>query len=350
MLTLGELHNDPLAVGERWVAQGRGVALATVVETWGSAPRAAGSHLVVDAEGNFQGSVSGGCVEGAVVAEALEVIDGGKAGTLEFDVADEAAWQVGLSCGGRIRIYVEKLDRDSGAPGKLDVLQALNQERLARRAAVVVTDFGDGASRLLRQGDEVAGALGDAVREAFCTGRSRSVVVEGRTLFLNAHVPPPRLVVIGAVHISQALASLARTAGYAVEIIDPRTAFATPERFPGVTLHARWPQEVLAQTPLDDHTALAALTHDPKIDDMPLQAALGAGCFYVGALGSRKTHARRVERLQAAGLSSEQIARIHAPIGIDIAAEGPSEIAVAVLAEVIRAFRTRGVVAKEHAA
>lgn len=233
---------------------------------------------------------------------------------------------------------------------KLDIVEALNEERRARRAAIVVTDLGDGASRLLRQADAVEGALGEAVAEAFRTGKSRSVEVEGRTLFLNAHVPQPRLVIIGAVHISQALAPMARIAGYPVEIIDPRTAFATPERFPDVRLQARWPQEVLAETPLDGYTALAALTHDPKIDDMPLQAALEAGCFYVGALGSRKTHAKRVERLLAAGMSSEQVARIHSPIGLDIAAASPPEIAVAVLAEIIRTFRTRGIEMKEHAA
>ncbi len=233
---------------------------------------------------------------------------------------------------------------------KLDILEALNEERRARRAAIVVTDLGDGASRLLRQADEVEGALGEAVAEAFRTGKSRSVEVEGRALFLNAHVPQPRLVIIGAVHISQALAPMARIAGYPVEIIDPRTAFATPERFPDVRLQARWPQEVLAETPLDGYTALAALTHDPKIDDMPLQAALAAGCFYVGALGSRKTHAKRVERLLAAGISGEQVARIHSPIGLDIAAASPPEIAVAVLAEIIRTFRTRGIETKEHAA
>lgn len=233
---------------------------------------------------------------------------------------------------------------------KLDILEALNEERRARRAAIVVTDLGDGASRLLRQGDAAEGALGEAVAEAFRTGKSRSVEVEGRTLFLNAHVPQPRLVIIGAVHISQALAPMARIAGYPVEIIDPRTAFATPERFPDVHLQARWPQDVLAETPLDGYTALAALTHDPKIDDMPLEAALAAGCFYVGALGSRKTHAKRVERLLAAGLSSGQVARIHSPIGLDIAAASPPEIAVAVLAEIIRTFRTRGIEMKEHAA
>jgi xanthine dehydrogenase accessory factor len=230
------------------------------------------------------------------------------------------------------------------------ILETLNAERRARRAAVIVTDMGDGSARLIRQGDAAAGELGAAVAKVLRTGKSELADVEGRRLFLNAHLPNPRLVVIGAVHISQALAPMAKVAGYPVEIIDPRSAFATPERFPDIVLHAEWPEDVLKRQPLDRYTALAAVTHDPKVDDLPLKAALDAGCFYVGALGSRKTHARRVERLLAMGATAEQIERIHSPIGIDIGAASPAEIAVAVLAEVVRAFRSRGVEAQEAAA
>lgn len=230
------------------------------------------------------------------------------------------------------------------------VLKTLNAERRARRAAVLVTDLGDGRDRVVREGDTVAGELGAAIERAFRTGLSGSVEAEGRSFFLNAHLPQPRLVVIGAVHISQALAPMARIAGYPVEIIDPRSAFATPDRFPDVPLHAEWPQDVLARQPLDGYTALAAVTHDPKIDDFALKAALEARCFYVGALGSRKTHAKRVERLLALGAGAEDIARIHSPIGVDIGAASPAEIAVAVLAEVIDAFRSRGLQRKGEAA
>ena len=222
------------------------------------------------------------------------------------------------------------------------LLKQLNAERRARRAAILVTDLEGGADRLIREGDEVEGELGEAVARAFRSGRSVAVEADGRKLFLNAHLPSPRLVVIGAVHISQALAPMASLAGYPVEIVDPRTAFATAERFPGVALHAQWPQDVLERQPLDRFTALAAVTHDPKIDDFALKAALDADCFYVGALGSRKTHAKRVERLLALGATSAQIERIHAPIGLEIGAASPSEIAVAVLAQVILAVRSRG--------
>jgi len=221
-------------------------------------------------------------------------------------------------------------------------LKALNEERRARRAAVLVTDLQEGTATLVSENEEVSGELGAALTKAFRTGNSGAIEVDGRKLFLNVHLPQPRLVVIGAVHISQALAPMARIAGYPLEIIDPRTAFASPDRFPEVDLHPEWPETVLAERPLDAYTALAAVTHDPKIDDFALKAALDAGCFYVGALGSRKTHAKRVERLLALGAKPEDIERIAAPIGLDIGAASPAEIAVAVLAQVVRAFRARG--------
>jgi xanthine dehydrogenase accessory factor len=221
-------------------------------------------------------------------------------------------------------------------------LKTLNAERRARRAAILVTDLADGRDRVVKEGDAVAGALGEAIAKAFRSGSSGSVEADGRNFFLNVHVPRPRLVVVGAVHISQALAPMAKIAGYDMEIIDPRTAFATEDRFPDVALSAEWPEDVLKRQPLDGYTALAAVTHDPKIDDFALKAALDAGCFYVGALGSRKTHAKRVERLLALGATAEAIERIHAPIGLNIGAASPAEIAVAVLAQVILALRSRG--------
>jgi len=224
----------------------------------------------------------------------------------------------------------------------LKTLKQLNEAKTARRAAILLTDLGSGTSRVIGEGDAVERALGEAVARAFRTGQSGQVNEAGVDYFLNVHLPPPRIVAIGAVHISQALAPMARLAGFDIEIIDPRTAFATPERFEGSKVHADWPETVLAARPLDAFTAVAALTHDPKIDDFPLGAALNTGCFYVGALGSRKTHAKRLERLKENGVADDALARIHAPIGLDIGASSPPEIAVAVLAEIIRALRTRG--------
>jgi xanthine dehydrogenase accessory factor len=220
---------------------------------------------------------------------------------------------------------------------QLDILKELNAARRERRAAILVTDTRTGATRLV-PGDAVsADPLAEELGSRLLSGRS-GMLSDGHT-FLTVQVPPPRLVVIGAVHISQALSPMARLAGFDVTIVDPRTAFASVERFPDVPLLAEWPEEALKQVPLDAYTGLVALTHDPKIDDLPIRAALQAGCFYVGALGSRKTHGKRVERLLEQGASPAALERIHAPIGIDIGAQSPAEIGVAILAEVIASLR-----------
>lgn len=219
------------------------------------------------------------------------------------------------------------------------LLRKLNAARRDRQAAIMLTDLDDGRNRLVMKGDPATGDLGTAIAKAFLAGKSGMVEAEGQRFFLNVHVPSPRMVIIGAVHISQALAPMAKMAGFDVKVIDPRTAFATPDRFENVDLAADWPEDVLKEQPLDAFTALVAVTHDPKIDDWPLISALKAEAFYVGALGSRKTHARRVERLTEAGLSDADIGRIAAPIGLSIGAQSPEEIAVAILAQTIGALR-----------
>ncbi|AOF88679.1 XdhC family protein [Sinorhizobium sp. RAC02] len=221
------------------------------------------------------------------------------------------------------------------------LLRKLNTERAARRAVIHLTDLGDGRDRVVCEGDPVAGPFGTAIESAFRSGKSAIVAAEDRNFFLNVHLPPTRIVVIGAVHISQALAQMAGIAGFDITIIDPRTAFATEERFAGIDLVADWPEDVLGARPLDAYTALVAVTHDPKIDDFPLSQALSTGCFYIGALGSRKTHAKRVERLTALGHSDAEIATISAPIGLDIGAASPAEIAVAILADIVEHLRRR---------
>lgn len=221
------------------------------------------------------------------------------------------------------------------------LLKALNVARRERRACVLVTDLFDGSGQLICEGDAVPPTLEAEISARFRSGKSGTVDIDGRSLFLNVHLPAPRIIVVGAVHISQALCPMANLAGFDITVIDPRTAFATPERFEGIDLVADWPEDVLKARPLDAYTALVAVTHDPRIDDFPLAEALRTGCFYVGALGSRKTHAKRVERLLAEGLGAADIDRISAPIGLDIGASGPAEIAVAVLADIIQALRKR---------
>ena len=222
---------------------------------------------------------------------------------------------------------------------KLEILKALNVERAARRAAIVVTDTATGSERLVKAAEVDTDPLRDELKERLRTGKSGMAETPEGRVFLTVHVPPPRLIITGAVHISQALAPIARIAGYDVVIVDPRTAFASIERFPDVKVIAEWPDTALPPLGIDRYTAFVALTHDPKIDDPALTHALQHDCFYIGALGSRKTHGRRVDRLKEQGISDDAIGRIHAPIGIDIGAISPPEIAVAIMAEITASLR-----------
>ncbi|MDE4096017.1 XdhC family protein [Phaeobacter gallaeciensis] len=310
-------------VALEWHRDGTGAALATVVQTWGSAPRRAGSQLVVGGDGRIEGSVSGGCVESAVVFEALEAIEDGKHRLLEFGVSDDDAFAVGLACGGTIKVLVEPV----GGALPVDLLEELVAARKDRIALAYEVDLDSGARRLVRDG------YAERLR------MDRSGVEEDGKTFVAVHNPPLRLIVVGAVHIAQALVPMARIAGYDPVIIDPREAFAAAARFPGETLMDDWPDEAVEKLGLDARTALVLLTHDPKLDDPALEAALGADCFYIGALGSTRTHAKRVDRMVAAGFTKEQIGRIHGPIGLDIGAAGPSEIAVSILAEMTSVLR-----------
>ncbi len=222
---------------------------------------------------------------------------------------------------------------------EVSLLSALNTERAARRAAVLVTDVASGEQRLVRESGVEVDPLGEVLAERFRSGKSGLVEADGRQLFLKVQTPPVKAIVVGAVHVSQALAPMARGLDLDVTIVDPRTAFATPERFPETPVLAEWPNAALPRLGLDRYTALLCLTHDPKVDDPALAAALRAECFYIGALGSRKTHAGRIERLRQAGFTDADIARIHAPIGLDIGAVSPAEIAVSILAELVASLR-----------
>ena len=224
---------------------------------------------------------------------------------------------------------------------RLDLLSALNAERAARRAAVLVTEIETGEQRLVLETDVTGDALAEPIADRLRLGKSGLVEAQGRQYFLTVQAPPVKAIVVGAVHISQALAPMARVLDLDVTIVDPRTAFATPERFPDVPVLAEWPEEVLPRLGLDRYTALVALTHDPKIDDPAIQAGLRADCFYIGALGSKKTHAKRVARLKEAGLTDRDIARIHAPIGLPIGAVSPAEIALAIMAEITQTLRQK---------
>ncbi len=323
-------ETDVPGIAAQWINEGHKMALGTVVKTWGSAPRQAGSQIAVRGDGAFVGSVSGGCVEGAVIEQALIAIDDGKVRRLEFGVADETAWSVGLACGGRMEIFIEPLldakTRDS--------LVALNKERQTGNPIVRAVNLETGEAQLIAPGVD-SSALDLAATEAVRSDQSALLEIGGHAWLLVVFNPPIDLAVVGAVHIAQCLAQIATPCGYRVRVIDPRRSFAAEERFPGVMLSHEWPDDELSKRPLGPRSALIVLAHDPKLDDPALSAALRSPAFYIGALGSKRTHVARLERLRVLGFTDDVLARIHAPIGLGIGAKGPQEIAISIIAQMI---------------
>lgn len=314
-------HDQIPEIALQWLREGRGAALATVVETWGSAPRQAGSQLAISGDGQIMGSVSGGCVEGAVVIEALEALTDGTPRLLSFGVSDETAFTAGLACGGAIRVLVEPV-----APWQA-MLTSLVAARAARQAVAYSIDLTNWQRALIPPG----GVADVRLRS------DKAGVDEG--VFIAPHNPPLRLMVVGAVHIAQPLLAMARLAGYDPVLIDPRETFAAAARFPGELVLDDWPDEALMRLVPDARTAIVTLTHDAKLDDPAIRVALESDCFYLGCLGSKKTHATRVERLRSAGFDDVAIARIHAPVGLAIGAKTPAEIAVSIMAEITAVLR-----------
>jgi xanthine dehydrogenase accessory factor len=307
-----------------WHREGKGAVLATVVQTWGSAPRQVGSQLAISASGEIQGSVSGGCVEGAVVTEAMAAHKVGESRLLSYGVSDDSAFSVGLACGGTIRILVEPV----GVQFPEAMLAEIVAAGAARRPVAYVVNTESWEREI---------ASPPAFTARFRSDRS-GIEEDGAT-FVAIHNPPLRMVVVGAVHIAQVLVPMARMAGYDLIIIDPRGSFAAAHRFPGEHIHEDYPDEVMPEIGIDARTAVITLSHDPKIDDPAIEAALASDVFYLGCLGSPRTHAKRVERLQAKGYASADIARLHAPVGLDIGAKSPAEVAIAIIAEVTQRLR-----------
>ena len=320
---------EVLTIAADWLAAGKEVALATVMAAWGSSPRPPGSMLAVDGNGAFEGSVSGGCIEGAVIAEACEVIAAGRPRVLEYGVSDAEAWAAGLACGGAMKVFVERID-DAGL---LAELQNRRPVALATHVesgvhAVIGSDGAGGPLPLTA--DTVA-----AAHQALDEDRCRMVEEAGGPVFIRVFNPPLRMIVVGAVHITQTLAPMAALAGFDVTVVDPRRAFATAERFPGVTLNGAWPDEALAELAPDARTAIVTLVHDPKLDDPALEAALASPAYYIGALGSRKSHTERLDRLAARGHDAAALSRIHGPVGLDLGGRKPAEIAVSIVAQAV---------------
>jgi xanthine dehydrogenase accessory factor len=328
---------------DNWLSQGQTeIALATVIQTWGSAPRKAGAKMAFTANGSISGSVSGGCVEGAVIEAGNEVLASGTPQHLHFGVADETAWEVGLACGGTIDVFVERLD--------LDVYELLRDLVLQDKAGTCVTLL-HGQQELVgrkwiqtrngRSLNQLPPAITHQLTNLPSTSQ-RHQLSDDLELFVEQFRPAPTLILVGGVHIAVALTNMAKTLGFRTIVIDPRRAFGSHDRFPHADqLLTLWPQKAFAELEITPETAVALLTHDPKIDDPALEIVLFSPAFYIGALGSRKTHAKRVERLQKKGIDAAQISRIHAPIGLNLNAQTPEEIALSIMAEVIQAYRNQ---------
>ena len=312
-----------LQVASQWHEKEIGAVIATVIETWGSAPRRVGSQLIVSADGHMEGSVSGGCVEGSVVLEAVDSLKDGKTKVLEYGVSDDDAFAVGLACGGKMRVLVEPV----GKQMPQNLLQEL-VDAIAKYESVIYEINIKTLQRRLVYND-----YKDRVR------RDRSGFKEDGITFLNVYSPKLKIDIVGAVHIAQALVPIAEIAGFSPRIIDPRESFANRERFGSVEISNDFPDVALTKTKPNYRTAVILLTHDPKLDDPALQIALQSEAFYIGALGSKKTHQQRINRLKQAGFTEKQIDRVHGPIGLKIGASSPEEIAVSILSEVIATLR-----------
>jgi xanthine dehydrogenase accessory factor len=334
-----------------WAARDPDLAIATVVATAGSTPRPTGARLLVDRDGRMAGSVSGGCLEAAVIGEAQSTLAGeAPPRLLHYGISDEMGWEVGLACGGSVDIFVETVRWDGTDPVLVAVRDAVRAERGVALLTVVDGDAAGARVAIFDDGSMV-GSLGDAARDTavgeaarprLVSGLAGREEVAGVSVFVDPIVPAPQLAVIGAVHIAIPLTRMAKAAGYRVSVIDPRTAFLTVERLPDADARiARWPDDALPDLQLGPRDAAVCLAHDPKFEDPALGVLLRSRVGYVGAIGSRTTHGKRVARLREAGFDDEAIGRIHSPVGLDLGAATPEEIAVSILAEVVASRRGR---------
>lgn len=337
-----------LAQVQDWFESGRSVALGRVIKTWGSSPRPAGALMAITDQGEISGSVSGGCVESAVIDAAQELLKGGPPQRLHFGVANEEAWEVGLSCGGEIDIFLQQFTAKD-----LEIWREAKARE--ERFGIILVVEGDqeiqGASWWVFESGHILGdpsnpdpppGLLVEMKKILSDGKSGLIKLDSDRIqeaFFQVVELPKRLVLVGGVHIAIPLTSLADMLGFEVIVIDPRRLFSSEDRFPGVKrLLGEWPQKAFKTITLNESTAVVMLTHDPKIDDPAIKIALESPVFYIGALGSRKTHRKRVNRLREQGVDPDSLDRIHAPVGLDLGASTPEEIALAVMAEIIQVW------------
>ena len=304
--------DDILTPTSLWLKQKRKIALATVISTWGSSPRPVGGQMAIDENGEIIGSVSGGCIEGAVISEGINSIKDGKSRIKDYGISNDMAWEVGLACGGELKVLIQPLNLED------EIVYYIVNSIKKREVVKIRIDCSNG-NRIVDNTIE----------------NQISHFDKAKNEFIHIIDPKPRLFIIGAVHIAQALVSLANVADYEIILIDPRDHFATKSRFPNCKIINEWPDEALSKFTLDKSSHLVTLTHDPKIDDLALIFCMKKNFGYIGSLGSKKTHNKRCERLIEKGFNEIELSKIHAPIGLDIKAKTPAEIAASILAEII---------------
>ena len=304
--------DDILTPTSFWLKEKRRIALATVISTWGSSPRPVGGQMAIDENGEIIGSVSGGCIEGAVISEGIDSIKDGKSRIKDYGISNDMAWEVGLACGGELKVLIQPLNLED------EIVYSIVDSIKKRKIVKLKIDCSNGYRIIDNTINNQISHFDKLNNE-----------------FIHIIDPKPRLFIIGAVHIAQALVSLANVADYEIVLIDPRDHFATKDRFPNCKIINEWPDEALSKFHLDSSSHLVTLTHDPKIDDLALIFCMKKNFGYIGSLGSKKTHNKRCERLIEKGFDEIELSKIHAPIGLDIKAKTPAEIATSILAEII---------------
>ena len=345
------INNDIFINAEKWHDKGIKTAVATVINTWGSSPRPVGSQLIVNENGQFFGSISGGCIESDVIMAAQDIINHDsskfiKPKLIKYDISNESAWQIGLTCGGEIEILIEKFD------DKAANINNIIKSKIDKISIAIITDIKSGKKSVYQNSnndkskiDYITGEplIGDdeethktvmAIKTALKLNQTTSLKLTNKHYFIKIISPKKRMIIIGAVHIAQALSSIAVISGFEVTIIDPRDPWATVERFPNIKIIQEWPEDIMDDLDINNKTAIITLSHDKKFDDPALEYAIRSTAFYIGALGSKKTHAKRIERFNKIGFDKQKINKIDAPIGMDIGAKTPAEIAISIMANV----------------
>jgi len=316
---------------QKWINSNHKVILATVIKTWGSSPRPSGSRMIVRDDGNFFGSVSGGCVESTVIRECLNLIKiNGNNKILDFKVSNQDAWDVGLACGGELTVYLEKTIMN------INIINQVLELKKKKLDFSLITNLKNKKSYIFIEGEKLENEIEDfnnLITDAF--KKRSNQIINNTQLFIDNYYQPTKIFIIGAVHIAQEIIKISKFLKFEITVIDPRGFFASEFRFPGTKVIKEWPKNFFEKQPIKKNDALVALTHDPKIDDFAIQHALNNNCFYIGALGSKKTHENRIQRLKDNGLKDYELKKIFGPIGLNLGGRSAPEIALSIISQIV---------------